>query len=97
MKFDILIKMCYNEMVENYVMDQEAYQLNPEDLYYDVVDIHDILKVGWIEAFVFYCDKNDYDIEQVAKLIPSSLKFEMECEAKKLHLLKKTTESMLDV
>lgn len=71
--------------------------LTPEDLFYDVVDIHDVLKMGWIESFVFYCERNDYDIEQVAKLIPPSLKWEMEVEAGKLHLLKKTTETSLDV
>ncbi len=71
--------------------------LTSEDLYYDVVDIHDILKMGWIESFVFYCERNDYDVELVAKLIPPSLKWEMEVEAAKLHLLKKTTETSLDV
>lgn len=45
-----------------------------------------------LEAFVYFCESNDYDIEAVAAVIPQSLRCRMEADAKKKRLLKNNDE-----
>jgi hypothetical protein len=63
--------------------------VTPEQLYEDVSCIREVMKLNWIESFVFFCEKNNYDIDNLTKIIPPSLKLAIEEEAISLHLLKK--------
>lgn len=71
----------------------EDLVIKPEDLYNEITDIvwkHDI---NYIDALLMYCDNSGYDIESVCKIIPPSLKSEIEQDAKNLKLLRKEINS----
>lgn len=46
-------------------------------------------KQGLMESIIDFCDKNDIDVEAVAKLITRSLKDKLRLEAESLNLIKR--------
>lgn len=71
----------------------EDQVIKPEEIFNEVTDLvweHDIT---YIDALLMYCDRNLYDIESVCKIIPQSLRCEIEQDAKKLKLLRKDINS----
>jgi hypothetical protein len=48
-------------------------------------------KQGLMESIIDFCEKNDIDIEAVAKLITRSLKEKIRIEAEDLHMIKRKT------
>ncbi len=67
--------------------------IKPEEIYNEVTDLvwhHDI---NYIDALLLYCDKYSYDVESVCKIIPASLRCEIEQDAKALKLLRKDINS----
>ena len=49
----------------------------------------------YIDAIVFFCEKNNLDVESIPKLISKPLKEKLKCEAIELNLLKKTSHAKL--
>lgn len=67
----------------------EDILIKPEDMLRDIKEIVANTKMDYLSATVYYCQKNNYDIEAVAKTIPQSLRTLVEESAKKLKLFKK--------
>ena len=52
-------------------------------------------EMNYIDAIVFYCEKNEIEIESVPKLISKPLKEKLKYDAQKLNFMKKTTRAKL--
>lgn len=52
-------------------------------------------KCSYIDAIIFFCDKNKIDLESVPKLLSKPLKEKIKCEAIELNFLKKTSRAKL--
>ena len=52
-------------------------------------------EMNYIDAIVFFCDKNSIDIESVPKLISKPLKEKIKYEAIELNFLKRTSRAKL--
>jgi len=63
-------------------------ELNSEVLLHEVEALVYRFKINYIDALLLFCEKNGYDVETVAKIVPSSLKSKIEGSAKELRLLK---------
>ena len=53
--------------------------------------------MNYIDAIVFFCDKNSIDVESVPKLISKPLKEKIKYEAQELNFLKRTSRAKLPV
>ena len=51
--------------------------------------------MNYIDAIVFYCEKNEIEIETVSKLISKPLKEKLKYDAQKLNFIKKTSRAKL--
>ncbi len=51
--------------------------------------------MNYIDAIVHYCEKNEIEIESVAKLISKPLKEKLKYDAQKLNYMKKTSRAKL--
>lgn len=51
--------------------------------------------MNYIDAIVFYCEKNEIEIESVPKLISKPLKEKLKYDAQKLNYMKKTSRAKL--
>jgi hypothetical protein len=51
----------------------------------------------YMDAIVFFCEKNNIDIESIPKLISKPLKEKLKCEAMELNLLKRTSHAKLPI
>lgn len=51
---------------------------------------------GYVEAIMHICKENEYDPEDIAKLVKGPLKQKMQIEAEKLSLLPKTTGNTIE-
>ena len=60
-----------------------------EDL---VRDNHDM---NYIDAIIHFCEKNNFDLESIPKLIPKPLKEKIKCEAMELNFLKRSSRAKL--
>jgi ribosomal silencing factor RsfS len=65
------------------------FGLTEEQLVQDIDDIVRRNRMNYIDAMVFYCEKNNFDVEALAKMIPSSLRSKVEESARKTKMLKK--------
>jgi len=63
--------------------------ITPEQLVQDISDIVYRNKMNYIDATVFYCEKNNLDVESVGKIVPSSLKSKIEESARVNRMLKR--------
>ena len=50
-----------------------------------------------IDAIVYFCEKNNIDVESVPKLISKPLKEKIKCEAIELNFLKRTSHAKLPI
>ena len=66
-----------------------TFGLTVEQLIQDIDDIVRRNRMNYIDAIVFYCEKNNFDVESLAKLIPSSLRSKVEESARNTRMLKK--------
>jgi hypothetical protein len=64
-------------------------EILPEIIFTEVTNIATRMKMNHLEAMLFFCDKNEYDIETLSSIVPQSLKTLMEEDARSLRLLKK--------
>ena len=53
--------------------------------------------MSYVDAIVFFCEKNNLDVESVPKLITKPLKEKLKCEAMELNLLKRTSHAKLPI
>ena len=53
--------------------------------------------MNYIDAIVFFCDKNNIDVESVPKLISKPLKEKIKCDAQELNFMKKTSRAKLPI
>jgi hypothetical protein len=51
--------------------------------------------MNYIDAIVYFCEKNNIDLESVPKLISKPLKEKIKCDAMELNFLKKTSRARL--
>ena len=51
--------------------------------------------MNYIDAIVFFCEKNNIDVESVPKLIFKPLKEKIKCDAQELNFMKKTSRAKL--
>jgi hypothetical protein len=51
--------------------------------------------ISYIDAIIFFCEKNNMDLESVPKLISKPLKEKIKYEAMELNFLKKTSRARL--
>ena len=65
------------------------FGLTEEQLVQDIDDIVRRNRMNYIDAMVFYCEKNNFDVEALAKMIPSSLRSKVEESARQTKMLKK--------
>lgn len=57
--------------------------------------VHTNPDMNYIDAIVYFCDKNNIDLESVPKLISKPLKEKIKCDAMELNFLKKTSRAKL--
>ena len=63
--------------------------MTQEELYENIINIRTKFKTNTLDAFLIFCEKNDYDVESLCTIIPQSLMADMEEDAKRLKLLKR--------
>ncbi len=51
----------------------------------------------YVDAIVFFCEKNNVEVESVPKLVSKPLKEKLKCEAMELNLLKRTSHAKLPI
>jgi len=51
--------------------------------------------MNYIDAIVFFCEKNNIDVESVSKLVSKPLKEKIKYEAMELNFLKRTSRAKL--
>ena len=59
--------------------------------------VHHNSDMNYIDAIVFFCDKNNIDIESISKLISKPLKGKLKCDAVELNFIKKTSRAKLPI
>jgi hypothetical protein len=57
--------------------------------------VHANKDMKYIDAIIFFCEKNNVDVETVPKLISKPLKEKIKCEAIELNFLKRTSHAKL--
>ena len=53
--------------------------------------------MNYIDAIVFFCEKNNIDVESVPKLISKPLKEKIKYDAQQLNFMKKTSRAKLPI
>lgn len=81
--------MILNQIMTNELPNIEDILIKPEDILTEVNEIVTNHKMDYLEATAFYCEKNNYDIESISKIIPQSLKSLIETSAMKNRLFKR--------
>jgi hypothetical protein len=64
---------------------------------YEIERIAKDNSISYMDAIIFWCEKNNVEIELAAKLISSALKSKIKIEAEALHFLPKSNTSKLPV
>lgn len=59
--------------------------------------VKDNADMKYVDAIVYFCEKNIIDIESIPKLISKPLKERLKAEAMELNLLKKTSHAKLPI
>jgi hypothetical protein len=57
--------------------------------------VHTHEGMNYIDAIIYFCEKNNIDVESVPKLISKPLKEKIKYEAMELNFLKKTSRAKL--
>ncbi len=52
-------------------------------------------EMGYIDAIIYFCERNNIDVESVPKLLSKPLKEKIKCEAMELNFLKKSSRAKL--
>jgi hypothetical protein len=59
-----------------------------------IEEISNELKISYMDAIVWYCEKNQIEVETAAKLINSKIKETIAYEASKLNMMKEKINSL---
>jgi|TARA_B100001939_G_C16900817_1_gene599880 hypothetical protein len=59
--------------------------------------VKDNIDMKYVDAIVYFCEKNSIDIESIPKLISKPLKERLKAEAMELNLLKRTSHAKLPI
>ena len=59
-----------------------------------IEEISNELKISYMDAIVWYCEKNEIEFETAAKLINSKIKETIAYEASKLNMMKEKINSL---
>jgi len=51
-------------------------------------------RVSYMDAIVFYCEQNDFELEVAAKILSPHIKSQLRIEAETLNLLKEKRERL---
>ena len=78
-----------NKLIENKFYSSKKFAEEIEKI------AHDNKDMSYIDAIVFFCEKNSIDIESVPKLISKPLKEKIKYEAMELNFLKRTSRAKL--
>jgi hypothetical protein len=62
---------------------------------YEIERIAKDNSISYMDAVIFYCEKNSVEIELAAKLVSSALKSKIKVEAESLHFLPKSNTGKL--
>ncbi len=54
-------------------------------------------EMKYVDAIVFFCEKNNVEVESIPKLVSKPLKEKLKCEAMQLNLLKRTSHAKLPI
>ena len=57
--------------------------------------VHENNDMSYIDAIVFFCEKNNLDVDSIPKLVAKPLKEKLKAEAIELNLLKRTSHAKL--
>jgi hypothetical protein len=57
--------------------------------------VHSNLSMNYIDAIIYFCEKNSIDLESVPKLISKPLKEKLKYEAIQLNFLKRSSRARL--
>ena len=57
--------------------------------------VHENNGMKYLDAIIFFCEKNNLDVESVPKLISKPLKEKIKAEAMEMNLLKRTSHAKL--
>jgi hypothetical protein len=80
-------------MTDDIEQEPVQFTLDVNVLYEAIDDLVSTHNINYIDAVVTLCEKNNYDILSVSKVLPPSLIVKIEDDAKRLKLLKKTKEA----
>lgn len=96
---NLLDKLSKKEQDMIDFIDIENMVVKPEVILKDVKELVEKYNINHIDALLLFCDKNMYDVESVCKIIPASLRSQIEDDARNLKLLKKdmNTRSKLPI
>jgi hypothetical protein len=59
-----------------------------------IEEISNELKISYMDAIVWYCEKNEIEVETAAKLINSKIKDTIAYEASKLNMMKEKINNL---
>ena len=59
-----------------------------------IEEISNELKISYMDAIVWYCEKNEIEVETAAKLINSKIKDTIAYEGSKLNMMKEKINSL---
>lgn len=51
-------------------------------------------RLSYMDAIIYYCEENDFDVEQAAKIITPEIKSRLKVEAEDLNFLPKSKERL---
>jgi hypothetical protein len=73
-------------------------KLTPEKLYAEIESLVSNHGLEYIDAILYYCEKNGLEVESVASLVKNStkIKAKVKMEAEDLHFLPKTARLPID-
>jgi hypothetical protein len=57
--------------------------------------VKDNKEMNYIDAIVYFCEKNSIDLESVSKVISKPLKEKIKCDATELNFLRRTSKAKL--
>lgn len=91
-----LLKLMDVDYKEEFAKEIETKFIRPSKFAQDIENLVQSEEgMSYIDAIVFYCEKNKIDLESVPKLISKPLKDKIKYEAMELNFLKRTSRARL--
>jgi hypothetical protein len=84
-------KLSVDQLIEEKFFSSRTFAEEIEKIVKDNADMK------YVDAIVYFCEKNSLDLESIPKLISKPLKERLKAEATELNLLKKTSHAKLPI